>query len=471
MSQILLLLSLLMSFWEPTANIDITCVGDSITYGAGIENREQNAFPQLLQEMLGENYAVHNFGVNGRTALQKGDYPYVETPSYQKALKSKPDLVFLMLGTNDSKIQNRRHLADFDADYRALIRSFQDLESRPRIVLMLPPPSFLEDTSSIWDPVIRGQIRPIIQQIAYEERLELIDLYPHFVERPDLMPDKIHPSAEGASIIARRLHEAVVSVEEVSFSLLSELEGGASAKPFNFHGFYGYDLEVNGRSSKIVAPKWTSPGRPWIWRARFWGHEPQTDIALLERGFHLVYTDVAGLFGSPKAVAIWDQFYQKMVDAGMPEKVALEGMSRGGLILYNWALANPEKVAAIYADAPVLDLKSWPGGKFAGKGSPSDWEKSKEVYGFTTETAAKAFGGHPVDQAQQIAAMNIPLLHVCGLADKVVPYAENTGLLAERIRAHGGQIQLINKEDIGHHPHSLKDPAPIVEFLLDACGQ
>lgn len=92
-------------------------------------------------------------------------------------------------------------------------------------------------------------------------------------------------------------------------------------------------------------------------RARFWGHEPQTDIALLEHGFHIVYCDVADLYGSDKAVQRWNSFYKRMVKAGFNKKVALEGMSRGGLIVYNWAAQNPEKVACIYADAPVMDFK------------------------------------------------------------------------------------------------------------------
>ena len=470
MPQILLFLLLLLQMLVPEKTIHIACVGDSITYGAGIANREKNAYPQQLQEMLGDAYQVHNFGVNGRTALKKGDYPYDATTAYQNALKSEPDLVFLMLGTNDSKSQNRKHLEDFTTDYLALIRSFQQLKSRPRIVLLLPPPSFREDTSSIWDPVIQDQIKPVIQKIAYQEDLELIDFYPYFVERPDLMPDKIHPSSLGASIMARRLYESIVADQKKEDSPLEGLMESSNST-FNYHGYAGKQLSIHGRDSRIVQPKRVASGNPWVWRARFWGHEPQTDIALLERGFHVVYTDVGGLFGSPEAVAIWDQFYEEMVAAGLNPKVALEGMSRGGLIIYNWALANPDKVAAIYADAPVLDIKSWPGGKMKGKGSTSDWEKCKQAYGFQSEAEAMAFRGNPVDQAERLAQLQIPLLHVSGLADVVVPYAENTGLLAERIKSRGGTIQTINKEGIGHHPHSLEDPTPIVNFILEACAQ
>jgi pimeloyl-ACP methyl ester carboxylesterase len=113
-------------------------------------------------------------------------------------------------------------------------------------------------------------------------------------------------------------------------------------------------------------------------RARFWGHEPQTDIALLEHGFHIVYCDVADLYGSDKAVQRWNSFYKRMVKAGFNKKVALEGMSRGGLIVYNWAAQNPEKVACIYADAPVMDFKSWPMGQGKSAGSAMDTKQRYE---------------------------------------------------------------------------------------------
>lgn len=471
MQHTILFFLLILGWCRETTPIKVACVGDSITYGAGMVNREKNAYPHQLQEMLGPRFEVANFGINGRTALRNGDLPYRETEAYQRALRYRPDLVFLLLGTNDSKSQNRQHLADFAEDYRELIRSFQSLDSQPRIILLLPPPSFLEDSTRIWDPVIRQKIKPLIQQIAYEEDLEVIDLYPLLVEQPDLLPDKVHPSSLGASILARRLYEVVTAERELTFELPANLSPAASGGDFNFHGFRGTEFLINDRNSKIVRPKWTADGRPWIWRARFWGHEPQTDIALLERGFHLVYTDVGGLFGSPVAVEIWNQFYREITKSGLAPKVVLEGMSRGGLIVYNWALANPEKVAGIYADAPVLAIKSWPGGKGQGKGSPSAWEECRQSYDFAGEAEALAFAGNPVDQAQALAALGIPLIHVSGLADEVVPYAENTGLLAERIRRAGGTIQLINKENVGHHPHSLRDPTPIVDFLLDAVGQ
>ncbi len=96
----------------------------------------------------------------------------------------------------------------------------------------------------------------------------------------------------------------LIRISGVNFTKLLPKE----AKPFNFYGFQGYDFTFRNRNTKIVVPKNVAAGHPWIWRARFWGHEPQADIALLERGFHVVYCDVAELFGNKEALSKWNDF-------------------------------------------------------------------------------------------------------------------------------------------------------------------
>jgi len=233
-----------------------------------------------------------------------------------------------------------------------------------------------------------------------------------------------------------------------------------------WNGYALHEFEVSGRECKVVCPEKSAHGKPWIWRARFWGHEPQTDLALLERGFHVAYADVGALFGNADAVAHWGRFYDHVTkELGFSGKPALEGMSRGGLIIYNWAIANPEKVACVYADAPVLDFKSWPGGLGSGKGSASDWELCRQVYGLS-ETDALTFTRNPIDNLKPLATAGVPLLHVVGADDDVVPVSENTAILEKRYREFGGDITVISKPGIGHHPHSLKDPKPIVDFIV-----
>lgn len=239
-------------------------------------------------------------------------------------------------------------------------------------------------------------------------------------------------------------------------------------KQSDWNGFRRYDFDVDGKPVLVVAPEHAAAGRPWVWHGEFFGHKPAPDMALLKRGFHVVYMSVPNMLGSPSAVAHWNAFYKELTEKyGFAKKAALVGLSRGGLYCYNWAEANPEKVACIYGDAPVCDFKSWPGGKGKGKGSPRDWKLVLERYGFADEAAALAYDKNPIDNLTPLAAAKVPLLHVYGDADDVVPWDENTGVVAERYHKLGGSITLIAKPGIGHHPHGLDDPTPIVEFIAE----
>ena len=447
--------------------IKIACIGDSITYGYGVANRENNNYPQQLQNVLGDDYEVKNFGVSGNTLLKKGDHPYWNSDAYQEALAYAPDVVYIKLGSNDSKLQNRTYLdSDFENDYTSLIQSFKGKNKDARVVLLLPVPSFLNDSTSIWDPVIKEKVIPLTQKVAFNTKCEVIDLYQLFVGEPNLLPDAVHPSSLGATRIARRVYEDVVLNTEESKGIdPSKVQDQSQS---NFHGFVQNDFKFKNSDCKIVEPKRVAKGKPWVLRARFFGHEPQTDIALLERGFHIAYCDVADLFGNPEAVTRWDNFYQFMQENGFAKQVVLEGMSRGGLIIYNWAVKNPEKVACVYADAPVLDGTSWPGGKGTGKGSPNDWVRFKAVYNIVNEDEASNFKGNPIHHTALIAKAGFPMLHVCGEADTVVPIEENTKPFEEQVLQAGGDITVIYKAGVEHHPHSLENPTPIVDFILRA---
>ena len=245
---------------------------------------------------------------------------------------------------------------------------------------------------------------------------------------------------------------------------------GLKKNKAGFGGFGRYEFKLDGHRCILIKPEAPAKGRPWIWRARFFGHEPQTDIALLKKGFHIAYIEVGGLFGNQVAVERWNLFYRFLTkEHGLSRKVALEGMSRGGLIIYNWARANPEKVSCIYGDAPVCDFRSWPGDLYRrgnNTGRPRGaWAACLKAYGLSEE-AARAYKGNPVDNLEPLAKAGIPILHVCGSADKVVPVSENTAVIERRYKALGGNIRVIIKDGVGHHPHSLKNPRPIVDFVL-----
>ncbi len=234
----------------------------------------------------------------------------------------------------------------------------------------------------------------------------------------------------------------------------------------SWNGYDRYDFSVDGKPVLVVAPKQPAPGKPWVWHGEFFAHKPAPDIALLGKGFHVVYMSVPDMLGSPQAVTHWNACYRELTEKyGFAPKAALVGLSRGGLYVYNWAAANPDKVACIYADAAVCDFKSWPGGKGKGKGSPRDWKLVLERYGFKDEAEALAYAQNPIDKLAPLAKARVPLLHVYGDADDVVPWDENTGIVAERYQKLGGDITLIGKPGVGHHPHGLEDSTPIVDFL------
>jgi lysophospholipase L1-like esterase/pimeloyl-ACP methyl ester carboxylesterase len=462
------LIGIIFSLSSFTQNVvNIACIGNGVTYGVGVENREKNNFPQQLQYLFGANYKVTNFGVVNAPLLNSGINGYSKSVVFKRSHDFNPSIVFVELGLDEIKVSDTSVISNFTSTVDNIIQSYANLSSRPRIVLLLPLPIFLKDSSLLDNSFIKNKIIPKIQKIAYEKNLEVLDLFSMFIDREDLFLDKVHPSSLGGTLISKRLYELVKlnpAKASVVFSLIQEQKSMSS-----FSGYACADFTYKNRNCKVVSPKKVADGQPWIWRARFWGHEPQNDIALLERGFHIVYMDVAELYGNEESVKLWNQFYDYMQKLGMSKKVVLEAMSRGGIYAYNWALRNPNKVAAVYADAPVLDIKSWPGGLGKGQGSKEDWTIFKNDFNLTEEQA-KNFKNSPLDNAELIAKGGYPMLHVVGDADEVVPVDENTHPFEVRIKNAGGEISVIHKKGIGHHPHSLANPTPIVDFILKSTG-
>ena len=241
-----------------------------------------------------------------------------------------------------------------------------------------------------------------------------------------------------------------------------------------WNGYSQFHFKVANRNAYLVAPKKAAAGNPWIWRARFPGYHAEMDVQMLAKGCHIAYVDVAGLFGGPSAMRIGDEFYRYITtERGLAKKPAMEGVSRGGLFVYNWAVRNSDKVACIYCDTPVCDIKSWPAGQGTGIGSPSTWKQCLAAYKLTEESA-KQFDRNPVDTTKTIAGAKIPILHVVSETDRVVPAKENTYLLRDRLAKHGHSMQIISvpmgtKKSKGHH-FTHPQPGRVVEFLTKNLG-
>jgi pimeloyl-ACP methyl ester carboxylesterase len=247
---------------------------------------------------------------------------------------------------------------------------------------------------------------------------------------------------------------------------------GFPGEAADFHGYASHTFQVDGCQTIVVEPKKPLPGNPWVWRTMFWDAFPEADVESLNAGMHVGYISVGNTFGCPEAMKHFDAFYGEMTGKyGLSKKPAIEGLSRGGLYAYRWAYVNTDKVGCIYGDAPVCDMKSWPGGKGKGKGSKSDWEEAIRLYHFTNEQQMLDFKGNPIDILAPIAAARIPIIHVCGDSDTVVPEAENTDIIRERYQKSGGDFVLIIKLGCDHHPHGLSNAKPVVDFILAHCAQ
>ena len=188
--------------------IHVACVGDSITYGAGVEKREVNNYPVVLGKLLGDKYETKNFGVSGATLLRNGDNPYWKQGAFKSASDYQPQIVVIKLGTNDSKPQNWKHKDEFAKDLGDMVDQFAKLPSTPKIYLCLPAPAYAVQWG-INEEIIKDQVIPIIQQVAKEKNLSTIDIHTALAGHPELFPDKIHPNAAGAALLAKAVAEAI----------------------------------------------------------------------------------------------------------------------------------------------------------------------------------------------------------------------------------------------------------------------
>ena len=207
------LTSWLRSFKAPRKDaVRVACIGNSITFGAGIRNRSRDSYPSVLARMLGDNYWVKNFGVSARTMLNKGDHPYMNEPAYKNALAFNPNIVVIKLGTNDSKSFNWKYKADFMKDAQTMIDAFKGLPSQPKIYLCYPSKAYLTG-DGINDDIISKEIIPMIKKLAKKNDLSVIDLHTAMDGMPELFPDRIHPNEKGAQVMAKAVYQSISALK------------------------------------------------------------------------------------------------------------------------------------------------------------------------------------------------------------------------------------------------------------------
>jgi pimeloyl-ACP methyl ester carboxylesterase len=259
----------------------------------------------------------------------------------------------------------------------------------------------------------------------------------------------------------------------ISLSGVHQASTVPEGKKSSWNGLDRYDFMVDGKDSILVVPAKPLPGKPWVWRGEFFGAFADADVMLAKNGWHIAYTKVPDLFGSPKAMAHWEKFHEHMVRKhGLHPRPGLIGLSRGGLYCMGWAALHPEKTLGVYLDNAVCDFKSWPGGKLknlgTGNGSSAEWAKVLKAFDFADDAQAIAYKRNPVDNLEPLFKGKVPILLVYGDSDKVVPHGENSEKVYDRYKAMGGNVKQIVKPGQDHHPHGLKDPTPVLEFFTQA---
>lgn len=217
------------------------------------------------------------------------------------------------------------------------------------------------------------------------------------------------------------------------------------------------EFEFNGYKATVIIPE--KPNGKWIWKTEFLYAFDQAERTLLEQGYTRVYYQISDKYGSNKAVRLMHKFHQFLIKKyALCEKAILFGFSRGGLYAFNYALYYPECVEKIYLDAPVLNLKSWP------KQNSKEQAQFFEEYHINWDTY-KTFHDSPIDNLEEFFACEIPVLLVAGDSDLLVPFAENGKIMLEKSLEYKADLKCILKKECGHHPHSLEDVQPIIEFI------
>ncbi len=241
----------------------------------------------------------------------------------------------------------------------------------------------------------------------------------------------------------------------VAAIVIATAPGIASAQG-QWRGYARTNFAVAGHACFVTQPKTAAPGKPWVWRTSFPDFHAEVDVELLSQGWHVAYVDCVDMLGADTALDVYDQFYDQVRrQFGLAARPAFEAVSRGGLHAYRYAARRRGQIACIYADTPVMDLKSWPLGW---PGSKKETTDALKHYGLADETALRGYRGNPVDEAvlKPIAQARIPLRHVISLDDRVVPPEQNTLEAGRRLARLGHTLEVVTvahgtPESNGHH--------------------
>jgi len=186
----------------------VACVGDSITYGFGVAwNRSKDSYPAQLEKLLGSEYQVLNYGVTGATLLKSGDKPYWNSSFLQYSQESDPAIVTIMLGTNDTKLQNW-NAEDYEAQLVELVNIYKNPPGHPVVYLLTPPAAFSNSIGASND-IIQNEEIPILLRVGEQTNSPIVNIFSATKDHPEYFPDGIHPNSAGNTAIAEAIYAAL----------------------------------------------------------------------------------------------------------------------------------------------------------------------------------------------------------------------------------------------------------------------
>ena len=237
-----------------TQPIRVLCVGDSITEGYGSSDFNRYSYPAQLQQILGDDYLVYNAGVGGSNAIDGGQLSYRKVDRYELGKAFDPDIVILMLGTNDGidwVWENEGY--KFKGDYTALAQEYMNLPSQPKVFLALPMTSYGAEPQKTY---IHEEIVPTIEEIGQELGLDVIDMHSFSAGHPEWFPDTIHPNDGAYTLIAEEFAKYIRGLASAELASIS-LDGEALAD-FSSDD-YSYDIVLDrGESMPEITATATS---------------------------------------------------------------------------------------------------------------------------------------------------------------------------------------------------------------------